>query len=249
MSRPFRTGLDPDQDQDRSGPDPDPTLRKSTPDLRRASRWLAAALIPLGPAAVAVLRYALPYFTADDSAATVREAAAHEGRQSLVLWCGYAAVLTLVPAVLWVGRLTRRRAPRLTAAALLLLVPGYLSLGWMAGADALLWSGARADLPQDAFVRLYDAVHPTTDIAVIVFVLGHLVGTVLLGIALWRTRAVPRWAAVLVVGCQPLHLASVVAGVPALDLFAWGLNAAGFAAASAAVLRTPDEEWDVAPAA
>lgn len=55
---------------------------------------------------------------------------------------GFAAVLTLVPGVLWVGRLTRRHAPRLTAAALLLVVPGYLSLGWFASTDTLLWAGA-----------------------------------------------------------------------------------------------------------
>jgi hypothetical protein len=37
-------------------------------------------------------------------------------------------------------------------------------------------------------------------------------------------------------------------GSPALDLAAWGLNVAGFAAAAAAIIRLPDDAWDVAPA-
>jgi len=66
---------------------------------------------------------------------------------------------------------------------------------------------------------------------------------------MWRSRSVPRWAAVLTLVAQPLHFtAAVIVGSPGLDLAAWGLNAVGFAAAAAAILRMPDDEWDVGPA-
>ena len=120
--------------------------RSPPTDSRRRTRWLAALLIPIGPAAVAVLRFVLPYSTVDDGATIVNKVAAHPEAQSLVLWLGFLAVLTLVPGALWVGRLTRRRAARLTAAALLLLVPGYLSLGWLIGRDLLLWGGVQAGI-------------------------------------------------------------------------------------------------------
>jgi hypothetical protein len=219
-------------------------------DPRRRTRWLAALIIPIGPAAIALLRYVLPYATVDDTEAIVDKVVAEPGTQSLVIWLGFVGVLTLVPAVLWVGRLTRRRAPKMTAAALLLLVPGYLSLGVLLGTDVLLWAGAHEGVDPSLLVRLYDTAHPTTYIAAGLFVLGHVIGTVLLGVAMWRSGAVPRWAAAATMVAQPLHfVAAVIVGSPSLDLFAWGLNAVGFAAASVAIVRLSDDDWDLPPRA
>jgi hypothetical protein len=79
----------------------------------------------------------------------------------------------------------------------------------------------------------------------VVFVVGHVIGTVLLGIAMWRSHAVPRWAAVITVVSQPLHfVAAVIVASPELDLVAWGMNAVGFGAASVAIWRLSDEAWD-----
>ncbi|MPY80053.1 MAG: hypothetical protein GEV04_16660, partial [Actinophytocola sp.] len=164
-----------------------------------AARLATAVVIPAGPAAVAVLRYMLPYDTTDDTAAMVHKVAADPQAQSLVLWLGLVAVLTLVPGALWVGGLTRPRAPRLTTAALLLLIPGYLVLPSLVSEDALLWSGVAAGLDQATLTRLAAAEHLTLAVAGGVFVLGHVVGTVLLGLALWASRTVPRWAAVLTI--------------------------------------------------
>lgn len=220
----------------------------SVRDLRRWQRWVAALVLPIGPAAVAVLRFILPYNTTDGSSGVARKVLAHPGAQSVVLWLGFVAILTLVPAVFAVGRLTRRRAPRLTAAALLLAVPGYLSLTWLIGSDLLAWAGAKQGLDGATLGRLLALVHPTSAIASVLFVLGHVVGTVLLGIALWRTRVVPRWAALGTIVAQPLHfVAAVIVASHGLDLVAWGLNAVGFAAVAVAILRLPDEAWDVGP--
>jgi Domain of unknown function (DUF4386) len=227
-----------------------PTTRagRRPTDLRRYSRWLAVVLLPLGPAAIAVLRFVLPYATVDDPAAVTAKVIAHPGTMSLVLWLGFVAVLTLVPGVLAVGRLTRRRAPRITAAALLLVVPGYLVLAWLASSDILLWAGANMGLDAATLTRLSEATHPTFEIAAGVFVLGHVIGTVLLGLAMWRSRAVPRWAAVLTMVSQPLHfVAAVIVVSPALDLVGWGMNAVGFAAAAVAIARLRDDEWDLPP--
>ena len=215
-------------------------------DIRRPSRWLAALVIPVGPAAVAVLRWRLPYTTVDDPREVVAAVTAHPEAHSLVLWLGLIAILTLVPGVLWVGRLTRRHAPRLTAGALLLLVPGYLSLSWITAGDLLLWAGVHQALDADALTTLYSATHPTSAVAEGLFILGHVIGTIILGVALWRSRRIPRWAALLTIVSQPLHVvAAVVLASPQLDLVAWGMNAIGFAAAAVAILRTADHEWDL----
>lgn len=218
-------------------------------DVRRVTRCLAAVVMPLGPAAVAILRFRLPYFTsADNPTALVQSVASDQPGQSLVLWCGFIAVLTLVPGVLWVGRLTRRGAPRLTTAALLLLAPGYVSLAWFMSSDVLLWAGVHEGVDVDTVARMYVALHPTSVIAAGIFVIGHVLGTILLGIALWRTHTVPRWAALATITSQPLHFATaVILGLPWLDLVAWGMNAVGFAVVSVAVLRLTDDEWDLPP--
>lgn len=97
-------------------------------------------------------------------------------------------------------------------------------------------------------VRMYEGVHPTSNVAAGLFVLGHVLGTVLLGIAMWRSRAVPWWAAVLTIVSQPLHfVAAVIVVSPSLDLIAWGMNFVGFAAAAVAILRLSDDEWDLPP--
>jgi hypothetical protein len=207
----------------------------TAPAIERPSpaRWLAALVIPIGPAAVALLRYVLPYNTTDDNTTIVAKVLEEPDRQSLVLWLGFVAILTLVPGAIWVGRLTARRAPRLTAVALLLLIPGYLALAWLAASDLLIWTGADAGLDAATLTRLAGTAHPTSDIAEVLFVAGHVIGTVLLGLAMWRSHAVPRWAAVLTIASQPLHfVAAVIVVNHPLDLAAWGMQAVGFGAAA-----------------
>lgn len=228
---------------------PTPPAESHRSDARRLTRRIAALVIPVGPAAVALLRYRLPYFNAETPTDIANAVRADAAAQSLVLWLGLLATLTLVPGVLWVGRLTRRHTPRLTAASVALLVPGYLVLPFFMASDVILWTAVEQGVDAATGGALYNTLHPSSLLAGAIFVLGHVIGTILLGVALWRSSTVPRTAALIVIISQPLHfVAAVILGVPALDLAAWGLNAVGFAAASVAVWRLRDDEWDVAPA-
>jgi len=205
------------------------------------ARWLAALVLPIGPAAVAVLRFVLPYNTVDDPATIAAKVIARPGAESLVTWLGLVATVTLVPAVLWIAGRTRRGAPGLTVAATLLLVPAYLVLGWIVASDLLLWSGARSGLDARTLAALYGHSHPAAATADVIFVVGHVLGTVLLGLAMWRSRTCARWGAVATVVAQPLHfVAAVIVASHPLDLAAWGLNAIGFAAAGLAIARDGD---------
>jgi hypothetical protein len=219
-------------------------------DVRRAGRVLAAVLLPLGPALVAVLRFVLPYDTADDATTIARKIDAHQGAENAVVWLGFLAMVVLVPTVLWVGRVVGRRSPRLTAAALLLLVPGYAVLGFLVAGDAATLFAVKHGVSAHTAGQLYESMHPTAAIAGGVFVAGHVLGTVLLGIAMIRGRVVPLWAAVATLVAQPLHaFSAVVITSHPLDLVAWALNAVGFAAVSAVILRTDDDAWASAPEA
>ncbi len=214
------------------------TQRQPTEALPRWMHVFAAVLLPVGPAAVAVLRFVLPYFTVDEPADMAAGVAANLGRQSLVLWLGLVAAMTLPPAVVWVGRLTYRGAPRLTVAALAMAVPGYLALGVILASDLMLYAGVNNGLDPQTVAGMVSNSHPAMAAAETVFVLGHLVGTVLLGVALWRTRVVPVWAAVLTTFSQPIHLVAAIFLLSRpLDLLAWMMTALGFAAAGLASLR------------
>jgi hypothetical protein len=176
-------------------------------------RWL----LPIGPAAIAVLRLILPYDTTDDPATITQKAAAAPDTMNWVIWLGFIAMLTLAPAVLWIAAQTRTQAPKTTTVATILLVPAYLALGLLVAEDAAARTGTTLS-------------HPALDAATGVFVVGHVIGTVLLGAAMWQA-GLPRWAAAATAISQPLHfVAAVIVVSHELDFAAWGLNAVGFAA-------------------
>ena len=211
--------------------------------LTLSSLYLAliglALLAPVGAAAVAVLRYVLPYETVDGPGEIVRETYADPGAMSLVLWLSFVAALTIVPGSVAIGRFVRAGSPRLTAVALTLAVPGYLMLPMLAAADHPVWMAHEAGASQASATALLDAVHPSLAVATGIFVVGHVLGTVLLGVAMLRSGRVPAWAAVATIVAQPLHfVAAVVVPNHALDGLAWGLNAVGFAMAAWTILRT-----------
>jgi len=101
--------------------------------------------------------------------------------------------------------------------------------------DYLAQAAPTAGTPTSTTAALLDAVNvlPATATASIVFVIGHILGGILLGIALWRV--IPAWAAVALAFSQPLHFVFAVF-VPnhLLDGVAWALTAVGFAAAAIA---------------
>jgi hypothetical protein len=195
------------------------------------------ALAATGPLAVAVLRGVLPYDTDDDALTAAAKVAADPGAQSAVLWCAYLALLTLPLGVLIVARVAVRARPVLGAVAGAVAWLGFASLPITAAVDQVPLAAPTAGLDPAGTAALVDAVaaHPTQSLALAVFVAGHIVGTVLLGVAIWSV--VPRWAAVALVVSQPLHLLFAVAVVNhPLDAVSWALTAVGFAAA-ARVLR------------
>lgn len=200
--------------------------------------WCVALMMPVGPAAVALLRLLLPYYTEGDTAGMVAAVEAASGRQSAVLWLAYVGILTLAPGVIAAATVCRAGAPRLTAWALALVVPGYLSLGMFLGTDHVLWSVTESGLSRAEAVSVVDAGHLSTDVALGVFIVGHVVGTVLLGLAMLRSGAIPAWAAWALTVSQPLHfVATVVVGSPQMDFVSWGLTTLGMAYVARAMVR------------
>lgn len=214
-------------------------VRAPARDRRTLRRVVGAALMPVGPAAVAVIRLVYP-----PDAAT---ALATPATMSLVLWLGVVATLTLLPGAYTALHLLSRYVPTLTVWTAVFLVPGYLAMYTLGFVDTVYAIAPAAGLTAEQAENLIaaaDTLVPQT-IALLIFVLGHIVGTVLLGVAALRARLLGVPAAVLLIVSQPLHLVSIVLGLPVLDLVAWGLTAVGMGMLAVRVLRTPDDEWEL----
>ena len=113
-----------------------------------------------------------------------------------------ASMLFLPIAVLGLAQVTRHRAPRLTAAGIVLTLWGFwgfhnvLALGYTAGTIA------PSALGVDAAVRLNDAFmeHPGSVFGALVpHLLGSFLGLILLAVAGWRGNSLPRIPLVLLV--------------------------------------------------
>lgn len=218
---------------------PDGALTRN-PGLGPIARAGLAAVVVLGPLSIAALRGILPYDSADDATAIATKVAAHQGVQELTLWLTPIAMATLVPGVIAVGTLALRSSRTLGAWGLTLAVAGYSLLWATTALDFAALAAARSGIGIQATAELLDSLNGsvTQIVPVAVFVLGHIVGTVLIGVALLRARAIPRWAVWMLIISQPLHLVfAVIVPVHALDAGAWLLTAIGFAAALPALLR------------
>jgi hypothetical protein len=214
-------------------------------DDRTVSRWFGAVSLVIGGAAVTV--GSLLEVTGDgDSARTaLAKIAAHQSDQRGFIVTDMVAVLML-PAMLYLMRLARKGSPRLAVSGGVLAFAGWLAgLLGLGASDVVFYHAARAH-DHAAAVRLITAVNDdrATSVLLGVFLVGHLLGMLILGVALWRSRVVPMWAAVLV-GLAPLgHLFVHSAGrVP--NAVAYALMTAGMGAAALSLLGVANEEWDL----
>jgi hypothetical protein len=190
---------------------------------RSATVFLAA----VGPLAVALLRFVLPYYTASGNQEAAVDVARHPGTESLVLWLGLVATLTLVPGLYAIR--DRMSPGRLRTTGFTLAVIGYLCVPGLLAVDLLLWVGTDQGLPTSTVADLAGGVHPAALVATALFVPAHIIGIVLIGVLALRRKHLPPLVAWLLIVSQPLHLASVILGLPALDLAGWSLTALGMA--------------------
>lgn len=220
-------------------------------DARTVWRTLLAIAGPPLAIYVAVARFLLPYEMSDSPEVIFEKLVAHPGFTMISIWAGVVLGTTCLAGVVAVGWLSRRRVPILTTIGLTLAVVGYtcLAIGNSFGelSTALVASHPEVDRATAYVLGSGLELGPVSSVTGTLFVFGHLVGTVILGLALWRSHAVPTWAALLLGASQPIHLASVLLGSRPLDLVGWGGTALGFAAAGWALLHMNNDDFDLPP--
>lgn len=216
-------------------------------DVRTFQRYAAAVILFVPATSVAIGRL----FQTDDS--DTRRAldliAAHPDRQFTFALLGFIGILSVVPAFLAAARLSRRRRPVLTTVALAVNLVAYLGAFAMLAIDNLYLIGASLPPEQrDVGAIVIDKMWSTgiAGISTTLFVLGHFIGAILMGLALRGSIATIGWLAMLLT--TPMHvLAFVVLQMPALDMAAWLLMTLAFICCAVKIVKTPNDEWDLPP--
>lgn len=221
------------------------TALRTPHDVRTLDRWVAAILMPIGPAAVAVIRFVIPGEPVGETVA------ANPNAQRLVLGMGVIAVLTLLPGAFAAVRLVRPYTPRLSVWIAGTLITGYLGMSALAATDYVAMAGTDLGMDPAQVTRLSATIFelPSFNILMSLFILGHIIGVLLLGIAAFKAALMPRTMAVLLAASQFIHFTAVMTANPWLDLLGWGLTALGMGFLARVLLRTSNDDWEVPPRA
>jgi hypothetical protein len=216
-------------------------------DVRSFQRYAAAVIMLVPATSVAIGRL----FQTDDSDTrrTLDLIATNPDRQFTFALLGFIGLLCVVPAFLAAARLSRRRRPVLTTVALAVNLVGYLGAFAMPAIDNLYLIGASlAPEQRDAAAVVIDKMWSSgiPGLSTNLFVLGHILGAILMGLALRGSIPTVGWLAMLLT--TPVHvLAFVVLQMPALDMAAWLLMTLAFACCAIKIIQTPNDEWDLPP--
>ncbi|WP_157570225.1 hypothetical protein [Microtetraspora malaysiensis] len=234
-------------------PDPATTSDRTSPtarprDVRGFWRVLLAVIAPLPMLAQAVYYLLNPIDGGASFAETVTAYTADQQLLDVLRLAGAVFVVGLPAATFAVIWAARRGAPRLTSfGAFISLLGSFSGIALIIGGDPLAYHTVRSGLDVGVMTKLSDDVlenDPVQMVAGLLFIVGIVIGLLLLGLALWRSRVAPAWTGfALAVGgfTHPFLPGHVAQGVGLL------VAAAGFAGASYALLRMRNDDFDLPP--
>jgi hypothetical protein len=163
--------------------------------------------------------------------------AAHPLADTILTCVAMLGCLLLIPAVLGAMNLMRETAAGLSLVSGVLMIAGYVCYFALLfqGLDSVALArhgGATADN-----IAVQDHLSDTVVFVAVAltFVVGNIIGTFLLGLALLRSREVTRWAAYAVLAWPVLHIVGGTWG----EVLGAGLQTVGLAVVGRAVLNLP----------
>jgi hypothetical protein len=234
------SGKDPQRSSSRKG---------KTHDSRSYVRVALAVAAPIPMAVAGAAMLFLPFGLADEFDTRLQHAVDSPGAASAYGWLLLPYAALMFPAILAVVIVARRGAPRLAAwGATVTMVGTAIGFAMLPNdqvtANLVVAKGLDAAAVGEGVETYYTL--PLVQVSVIFWLVAVVIGSALLGLALWRSRAVPAWFGIaLMVGgaTHPFLPGNVGVGTALL------VAAVGFAGASLALLRMSNDEFDLAPLA
>lgn len=218
-------------------------------DPRSFWRVGVALALPIGPLLVTLARAIMPYWTSQDDATIAANIAAHPKTMELMIWLGVPLLPFMLITVLGLGYIARRGAPVLAAIGTIPAFFAYAMWNTAGTSDYLGWVMSRHGYSVDQMVILSRQLGDTAMATVVglFWVVVHILGMVVVAIALLRARMLPLWATILLALSQPIHLVAAII-VPSrwLDVFGgWGLTTLICGYLAIRVLHMRNEDWDL----
>jgi hypothetical protein len=218
--------------------------RTGTEGNARPGRRALAIAAFIGPWGFVVANASYAWMTRDggsdlDCKGALAIAAAHGELYRYAAFAAMVGSLLMVPAAIGAMRLTERRAHRLGLIGGTLMAGGYIAYFAMnMGVNVTLAMAQRGDHLAD-YAKVLDGGNNVASAiwVFLLFVVGNLIGTFLLGLALLRSHAVPAWAAAGVLGWPVLHVLGLFAGTEWFEATGALAQAIGFAVVGATLLR------------
>ncbi len=202
------------------------------------TRVTAGVICLLGGSAFQLAQYVVsPMKEADDASKQVSAALAH---QTAMSWAQVLDVplLLLIPAVLFAGGVAGFGRTRLATAGTVIAFVSVLGAGYLLAQDVVVAAAAHAT-DHDAATKVVKAFEHGTavNIVLVIYLLGHLVGFILLGIALMRSGRVPVWAGVAMCLWPVGELLGEASGVAPVAAVGFALLVVAFGACAMALTR------------
>jgi hypothetical protein len=214
-------------------------------DARNFGRTLTGLLLFAAPVTILIATLIEPDTDHDNKLQELNAVAAHKTMylvSGLVFFIGGLMIVALGP-----GLMRLFRGPKgVTAgqvAGSLLMIGGTVTAGWYALGAAEYEMVNHTGLDRQALATFLHKANSGSSILplVVVFMVGIVIGSILLAVANWRTRVAPAWASAAIVAGGILaavgsgQLISIISSVVLL---------VGFGAIGFSVLSMSDEEWD-----
>lgn len=214
-------------------------------NFRRTVAGLCLIVAPLVLGIGEVIRLAIQGSSAGGSEEHLATVAANLGLWQTMTIINMISVILFVPAVLGILHLLRRRG------AVLGHVGGALALVGLLGAAghnvfANVLDGAMASLEgaRPQMIQLAQQIEGTSSFlfVLLMFIVGFVLGNILLAIGIYRARVAPRWAAALF-GLAMLVSANAGSSL-GLTIIAMLLLIAGMGTIGLKVLTMTDTDWE-----
>jgi hypothetical protein len=155
---------------------------------------------------------------------------------------GLVAIALLIPATLGLLRIAQQRSPVLALVGASLTLLGWVAfMGQQVLGEATLVMAASPD--RAAMATLYDQIGNSNLLTVVQlgFIVGHVLGVAILGIAVARSQVAPMWIGIVLVVSGPLHFVAHLINLRPLDLGAFALLVLGYGAAGVILIRMQGE--------
>jgi hypothetical protein len=203
------------------------------------SRVSAGVLCLVGGSACQLLQFLVsPMKEGDNAGAQVTAALAHP---TAMAWAQVLdlPLLLILPAVLFAGGVAGFGRSRLATAGTVISFVSVLGAGYLLAQDVVVATAAR-NADHSVATSLVKAFENSTavDIVVVIYLVGHLVGFVMLGVALIRSGNVPVWAGAAMCLWPIGEMAGEASGVGAVAAVGFALLVVAFGACSVALTRT-----------